>query len=550
MEKMHHLHLPQPSHYHPSSTPIPSKFLHLPKLSLIFPHKPITSKTTHSLKLRLHHTTKRVQHTTLQSPQTKLWNTKIKHHLEKGDYKVSISLYNQMLDQQITPNSTTFVHVLKACSLLTDLKTLRLIHNDILRFQLDSNNFATTALFNGYLKCGATDLAHQVFEKMPQRDVVSWTMIIRQNYQEGQFDMAIQTFRRMIWEGVLPDEFALVGILSVITDSRCLKHGLEVHGYLIRKGFEFNEIMIGSLVNMYTKLEKTEFSNRIVYGTTERSAVVSTILIKGLIDAGDAIGAIDMFVDMVNSGVEPSEKTISCILCAISQLGFLQTGIQIHGYVIKRQFDSDAFVTSGLIDLYTKCASDTSSCKQLFDKLYFKDLVSWTGMISSLGRLREGPAALRVFDEMQSAGFHPDSVTFTAVLSACRSSGMLDEGLRCFNSMIRDHNIRPREEHYASLMDLIAKDGRLEEAYGILESMDLRSDGGVWEAFLCACRVHGNVGLGEICARKLVEIEPDNSSGYILLSDIYSAVGRWEDADNLRKVMKQNRLRREEKLMI
>lgn len=402
----------------------------------------------------------------------------------------------------------------------------------------NADDFVAANLVGGYLKCGRADLAHQVLDQMCHDHVVSWTMIMRHSSQNGQFDSAIRVFRRMVAEGVDPDEVALASVLSAVKGCGCLKHGMEVHGYLVRKGLEFNEIMNCSLVNMYMKLGKPEFGYGIFESMSRKTVEAWTTLITGLINMGDAIGGAMMFKKMVNSGIEPNERTLSCILRAVSQLGSLHLGIQLHGQAIKRQSTTDAFVMSGLIDMYAKCATDLHSCQQLFDEMCSKDVVSWTSMISAYGRRGDGRSALRTFSEMQAAGIYPDSVTFTSVLSACSSSGLLQEGLKCFGS-IRECKIRPTEEHYACLVDLIARDGRLEEAYGLIENMDLRSDGGVWEAFLCACRVHGNVSLGEIAARRLMEIEPDNNASYILLSDIFSAVGRWEEADSMMKMLQK-----------
>lgn len=528
---------------HPSLSKCPSTSLQVPKTPPYFspnPNSIIIPKSLQSSKQPIIHKInnnndrpdKPSSHTL-----TKHWNTKIKHSLQKGDYKNSLSLYNQMLNEQITPNSTTFVHVLRACTSLNDLKSLRLIHNDILRLIPDANAFVGANLVDGYLKCGRTDLAHQVLDQMCHDHVVSWTMIMRHSSQNGHFDSAIRVFRRMVAEGVDPDEVALASVLSTVTGRGCLKHGMEVHGYLVRKGFDFNEIMNCSLVNMYMKLGKPKFAYRVFDSMGRKNVGVWTALVTGLINMGDAIGGVVLFKKMMNSGIKPNEKTMSCILRAVSQLGSLHLGIQVHAQAIKRQLATDAFVMSGLIDVYAKCATNLRSCQQLFDETCSKDVVSWTSMISAYGRQGDGRAALFTFSEMQAAGICPDPITFTSVLSACSSSGLLHEGLEFFGSMIRDYKVRPTEAHHACLVDLIARDGRLQEAYRLIENMDLRTDGGVWEAFLCACRVHGNVVLGEVAARRLMEIEPNNSASYILLSDIYSAAGRRGSAASMRKML-------------
>ncbi|XP_008801973.1 pentatricopeptide repeat-containing protein At1g06140, mitochondrial-like isoform X1 [Phoenix dactylifera] len=451
--------------------------------------------------------------------QTKLWESRIELQLRKSNYQKCISLYYQIVDELIAPSPATVVHVLMACSSLSDLKNLRLVHNDILRLKLESHSSVAAGLLDGYFKCGLPEAAHRLFDTMPRRDVVSWTIVISHSYKSGNFDEAIHYFRAMIDEGVSPDDVALVSILSALKHCGRLRHGSEVHGYLMRRFGKLSKATISSLVDFYAKLGRMDCADRFLSQTIEPNVVAWTALMTGYTRVQDMNGALQTYLKMVSSHIVPTERTISCALGAVSKLGFLRIGTQIHGYIVKRQFELDDHILSGLIDMYSICGAPSYICRQLFDQMFIKNVVSWTTMILAYGRSGEGHAALQLFNDMQAAGVCPDSVAFTAILSACSSSSMLHDGLSYFNSMILDYTMKPREEHYACLRGLLAKDGRLKEAYEAIESTALRDDKGTWEAFLGACRVHGNTSYGEIAATKLVELESDNSTASTVGSD-------------------------------
>lgn len=142
------------------------------------------------------------------------------------------------------------------------------------------------------------------------------------------------------------------------------------------------------------------------------------------------------------------------------------------------------------------------------------------------------------------ASIKPDHVAFLSVLSACSHGGLIVEGWECFNSMSRDFQVTPRPEHYACMVDLLGRAGRLNEARDFIERMPTRPDAGVWGALLGACRIHLNVELAEVAAKYLFELDADNPGRYVLLSNIYSSSGKRNDADRVRALMKQRGVRK------
>jgi pentatricopeptide repeat protein len=165
-------------------------------------------------------------------------------------------------------------------------------------------------------------------------------------------------------------------------------------------------------------------------------------------------------------------------------------------------------------------------------------------MIVGYGMHGYGENALKVFYQMQLENMKPDHITFVGVLSACTHAGLLDEGLQYFDIMKRDYSISPRVEHYACIVDLLGRAGNLQEAYDFIKEIPFEPGPVVWGGLLGACRIHSNVELGECVAKLLFEIEPNNASNYILLSNIYAEAGRWQDVAKVRMTMKEKGLKR------
>jgi len=144
--------------------------------------------------------------------------------------------------------------------------------------------------------------------------------------------------------------------------------------------------------------------------------------------------------------------------------------------------------------------------------------------------------ALGLFDEMIRYGIEPDGITFVALLSGCSHSGLTSEGKRLFNVM-QDFGVQPSLAHYACLVDILGRSGKLDEALSVAENIPMRPSGSTWGSLLNSCRLYGNVALAEIVAERLFEIEPNNLGNYVMLSKIYANAGMWEDMKRVREMM-------------
>ncbi|KAJ4705905.1 Pentatricopeptide repeat-containing protein [Melia azedarach] len=168
----------------------------------------------------------------------------------------------------------------------------------------------------------------------------------------------------------------------------------------------------------------------------------------------------------------------------------------------------------------------------------FRDVVSWTSIISAYGMSGQGCDAVALFSKMLLSGPYPDSIAFVSVLSACGHAGLLDEGRYYFKLMTEQYKMTPRVEHFACLVDLLGRSGRVEEAYSLIRQMPMEPNERVWGSLLGACRVYSNLDIGLLAADRLFQLAPKQSGYYVLLSNIYAKAGRWEDVTTVRSIMK------------
>jgi pentatricopeptide repeat protein len=500
------------------------------------------------------------------------WTLMISAYAKNGLPQEALSIFHQMQRTGVQPNQFTFASVLPACSSLASLEEGMEIHDEIIRSGYESDLFVGNALVDMYAKCGNIEKAREVFDKMsqpdvvswtalmtgyalaghiadaselfakmPERDVWSWTVMIAAYAKHGFPAEALTLFHQMQQKGIQPNQFTFAGVLPACANLASLELGAEIHKEITRRGFHINVLVANALIDMYAKCGNIETARDVFDKMSEPDVFSWTTMIAGYVQNESAEDALELFKQMQLTGVKPDEKSFASILPACANLGALEQGMEIHEEIIKRGYESDVFVASALIDMYAKCGS-LEKARELFNKRRQQDVVSWTAMIAGYAMHGFGKEALELFKEMKHSNISPNRVTLICVLSACCHAGLVDEGQRHFNCMSEQYHITPTMDHYSCMVDLLGRAGHLDEAEEFINKMPIKPDVSVWNSLLGACRLHNNVDLGEHVAERIFELNPKNATPYVLLSNIYAATGRWGDFEKVRKMMKDREL--------
>ncbi|KAK9170058.1 hypothetical protein Syun_002198 [Stephania yunnanensis] len=252
------------------------------------------------------------------------------------------------------------------------------------------------------------------------------------------------------------------------------------------------------------------------------------------------IEAIALFRDMLASGLQPNAVTIAGLLPCCGDCGSMHRGRQVHGLIYRRCLNFNAFTASALIDMYSKCGS-VRNARLVFDQTMEKNVASWNAMIGCYGKHGLVGESIRLFESMRDEGMEANQVTFTSILSACSHAGLVEKGLKIFSSMA-GRGVEPCKEHYACVVDLLCRAGRVPEAYEMVEGIFEEVNDSIIGAFFNGCRIHGEIDIARKMAEKILRMELKRPGGYVTLSNIYAADGRWDWVERLRNVMKHKRV--------
>lgn len=317
------------------------------------------------------------------------------------------------------------------------------------------------------------------------------------------------------------------------------KKGKRIHAQMVVVGFVPGDYLKIKLLILYSKAGDLGTAHILLEKLQEKSLVSWNAIIAGYVQNGIEEVGLSLYYQMRQSGLVPDQYTFASIFKACASLATLEQGKQAHGVLIKCQIKENVVVTSALMDMYFKCSS-LSDGHRLFDTSVSRNVITWTALISGYGQYGRVAEVLHFFHMMNAEGFRPNYVTFLSVLSACSHGGLVDKGWEYFSSMERDYGIQPRGQHYAAMVDLLGRAGRLQEAYEFVLRSPCKEHSVIWGALLGACRIHGDMDLAKLAAKKYFELEPENAGKYVVLSNAYATFGLWDNVAKVRAVMKES----------
>ncbi|XP_076930261.1 pentatricopeptide repeat-containing protein At3g57430, chloroplastic-like [Bidens hawaiensis] len=478
------------------------------------------------------------------------WNTMISSLSQKDNFEDAMAVFRVMIREGMKPDGVTLSSVLPACSHLELLNNGKEIHAYTLRnTHLIENSYVCSALVDMYCNCREVTSGFRVFDGLANRSLANWNAMLAGYTQNGFYKEALVVFLEMIeFSGLFPNPTTMASVIPASTHCEAFLDKEGVHGYVVKLGFSEDAYVQNALMDLYSRMGKVDVSRNIFDGMKVKDTVSWNTMITGYVVCGCHEHALDLLHKMTErdetNACKPNSITLMTVLPGCAALAALAKGKEIHGYAVRHLLAYDVAVGSALTDMYAKCGC-LNFARHVFDNMPVRNVITWNVMFMAYGMHGRGDLAMSLFDHMLDE-VKPSEVTFISLFAACSHSGMVTEGLSLFDRMKDEFGVNPTEDHYGCVVDLLGRAGRLTEAYDLISSMPSQFNKvGAYSSLLGACWIHQDVELGEIAARYLFETEPDVASHYVLLSNIYSSVGLWEKANETRKIMIRNGVKKE-----
>ncbi|KAI4324168.1 hypothetical protein L6164_023725 [Bauhinia variegata] len=466
------------------------------------------------------------------------WNAIVVGYVQEKDETEAFNMFRRMNLQGVLPDEVSLASILSACGNVKALEAGLQVHCLSVKLGLETSLCPGSSLIDMYSKCGAIRDALKIFSIMPELSVISMNALMA-GYAQDNTKEAINLLHEMEVLGIKPSEITFASLIDACRGPVKVILGVQIHSVLIKRGLLCgSELLAVSLLGMYMESKMLADAN-ILFSEFSylRSTILWTALISGHTQNDCSVEALNFYREMRDNNILPDQATFVSVLRACALLSSLRDGKEIHSLIFHTGFDLDELTSSSLVDMYAKCG-DIKSSMQVFKEFGNKtNVISWNSMIVGFAKNGYAESALKVFDEMNQSCVKPDEVTFLGVLTACSHAGWVYEGQQIFDIMVKNYGIQPRVDHYACMVDLLGRWGFLKEAEEFIDKLDVEPNSMIWATLLGACRIHGDDKRGQRAAEHLINLEPQNSSPYVLLSNIYAASGHWDEARSLRRKM-------------
>ncbi|MCO5600218.1 hypothetical protein L7F22_054328 [Adiantum nelumboides] len=416
------------------------------------------------------------------------WNMLICGCAKGGWYSEALKIFRRFISEGKRPNRITFLGVVKAAAGLGCVDTAKQIHDFLLKYNMEPVPYIGSALIDMYNKCGRLALGRQVFDNLPQRNVVVWTSMLAGYVQHEEHEEALKLFWRMQREGVCPNDVTFVTILKACCCASALASGKDIHALIRRDGLDSCVVLQCCLVDMYSKCGSIEDALCVC----DQMLVQEKVLWNGMIAACVAYGRLKdglyLFLEMEQRGVERNEVTFISVVKACTNMNSLESGKQVHLKIMETITDENTTLNNTLVDFYYKCGDIDGSFK-VFEHLSERDAVAWNILMAGYAARGDTEKALVLYRQMQQEGAQPDGVTYLSMFLSCGSLGALELGEQ-FHACVNGGFDEPAMPVFNTLIDMYAKCGSIQKSVSVFEKMPNRTTIS-WNIVITGCAQHG-----------------------------------------------------------
>ncbi|CAN0902738.1 Pentatricopeptide repeat-containing protein At3g29230 [Linum grandiflorum] len=465
----------------------------------------------------------------LLDEETILWNVMIRGYAFNGPAEIALQLFDEMLQRGLKPHNYTYPYVISSCCELGLYRRAKMVHCQIVKSGFGSNPSVSSSIFNMYLKMMNSDSklsnARKVFDEMPVKPVEVCNKLISEFVNSGDVKSAREVFDEMkerdvvSWNSMISG-YAKIGEVAIAR---------ELFDFMPEK----NVISWTSMIGAYSDSGDLKTAIQVFEEMPLKNVVSWNSMISSYINHNKFTEALDLFLEMQSEGFVPDSYTYVSVLLACSKLGNLEFGKYVH-YLIRDWSQLQVIVWTALVDMYAQCG-DIDRSFIVFTKMgNNKDVFCWNVMIRALAINGRAEDAIKLFKSMD---LKPNDFSFMSVLFACSHGGLLEEGREIFSSMVK-----PKIEHYGCMVDLLCRNGLVDEAKNLVEGMPYKADAAILGSLLSGCKARSDLKSAETLGKRAYESSVDEPGVYALWSSIHASVGQWVEAGEARDKMEDMKI--------
>lgn len=472
----------------------------------------------------------------MQDKDVVSWNTIFTDSSQDADAREIVDLFLNFTLTGLKPTNVTFSILFRFCGEVQELDLGLQFYCLAFHFGFHDEARVSNSLISMFSRCGTTDFARLVFDSVPFKSINNWNEMISA-YSLSCDLKALKIFSNLWTLGVEANECTFSSALEACVKTANLQVSRQIHGIVVKSGFASHEFVCSSLIKGYVSFGLPDNSFEFFNGLEKLNKSCWGAMISALVHHGYNFEAIKFLNDLKEDGEEPDEFILGSILNGCASIASHYLTKSVHSLVIKTRFEIQVFVASALVDAYAKCG-DIESAKMAFNQSSrFADVALFNTMIIAYARQGLVKEAMEIFERMKSTNLKPSHATFVSVLSACSYMGLVDLGRTLFKSITLDYGMEPSPDNYGCLVDLLSRNGFLQEAKFVTEMIPFPPWPAIWRSLLNGCRLYGDRELGEHATKMLLHLFPENDEAYVLVSKVYSEDGNWEAAAKVRRKM-------------
>ncbi|XP_076888844.1 pentatricopeptide repeat-containing protein At2g46050, mitochondrial-like [Bidens hawaiensis] len=462
------------------------------------------------------------------------WNILIR------DLDMGFCYFRRMLLEKVGPDRGTCLNLVTMSIQTGRIEMGMQFHCCIVKWGFCKDCYVSSCVVDMYAKVGFVVDARRVFDDVVEKDLVLWNVMASCYAFNGLRGDSFGVFSMMRFEGVNGDEFTYTSLVNCCVGLKYCELGRQVHGLVIRFGFDRDVVVASALVDMYAKNESIVDACKVFDEMSQRNVVSWNTMVVGYGQRGDGKEAVKLLKNMLHEDFFPDELTLASVVSSCGDLSLTSQILQVHSYALKSGIVSFLSVSNSLVNAYSK-SGNINYALESFNSITKPDIVSYTSMVQAYAFHGLSRKAVNLFKKMVlESVLKPDKIMFLGVLSACSHGGLVTEGLHYFESMTKDYKIMPELEHYTCLVDLLGRAGQLDEAYNVLVSMPMLPGPDTLGSFIGHCKVYKNSKLAKWAGEKLLKLEPNKNVNYAVMSDTLACSGKWSDVVMVREMMRDN----------